>query len=100
MAKPHRWNKHSYAHRMVAKLQLEMAHAVYDELARKDNKFYREWNETEFVNMVAPTLRDEARKTLATMLGQPGVSDSEKEEIYTALVLDAEIPNEDRWTVH
>lgn len=93
----HRFNQHSFAHRLVASLQLDMAHAVYDELARKDNKFYREWNETEFVNMIAPTLRAQARQTLAEMLSQPGTSEAEKEEIYTALILDAQIPNEDVW---
>lgn len=95
----HRWNKHSFAHKMVAELQVAMAHEVYDALASKDDKFYKEWNETEFVNQVAPTLRDEARGVLAELLGRNDVSDHDKEQIYEALMLDRCVPNEDRWHI-
>lgn len=99
-----RWNKKSYAHKMVAELQVEMAHAVYDALASKPHgegdRFVQDYpSETAFVNMVAPTLRDDARATLAEMLARDDVSDSDKNKIYDALLMDACIPNEDRWHV-
>lgn len=99
MPKPKRWNQHSYAHKTVRDLQINMAHEVYDTLASKDNKFYKEWNETEFVNMLAPQLRDQARSILAEMLSHNDLTDREKEEIYEALLLDHNIPNEDRWYI-
>lgn len=96
----HRWNKESYAHKMVAHLQCEMAAALYETLAKK-NDFYKRWPDLkEFVRVVAPTLRDHARATLAEMLQKPGVTPEEKEEIYEALLLDKTIPNEDRWVIN
>ena len=96
-----RLNQHSYAHKMVADLQVKMAHAIYNEKASRDNEFYKEWpSETKFVNQVAPLLRDEARKVLTDMLMQTGITDQERAEIHEALVLDWQIPNEDRIVLH
>src|ERR1044072_3377082 len=91
-----RWNQHSFANKMVADLQLKMAHAVYEKKRGRDNEFYKEWpNETKFVNAVAPLLREQAREVLAGMLTQTGITEEEKMEIHEALVLDHQIPNED-----
>lgn len=97
-----RWNKHSYAHKMVRDVQINMAHAIYDALASKPHgegdKFLADYpSEGAFVNMIAPTLRDQARATLAEMLARGDVSDHDKNEIYEALLMDAFVPNEDRW---
>lgn len=93
-----RWNQKSFAHKMVADLQVEMAQALYEELA-KSNNFYQDWpasKRNQWVKQCAPTLRQHARATLAEMLNQRGITDQEKEEIYEALLLDATVPNEDR----
>jgi hypothetical protein len=96
-----RWNQKSFAHRTVANLQVAMAHQVYDQRASTDNEFYKQWpSATQFVNMIAPMLRDEARSILAGLLTRHDVSDAEKAEIHEALCLDAEVPNEDRITLH
>lgn len=94
-----RWNPDSFAHHMVAHVQQEMAQNVYEELAKNDS-FYKEWpDRNEFVRVCAPTLRDEARAVLAEQLARHDVSQVEKEQIYEALLLDAVIPNEDRFIV-
>lgn len=99
MPKPHRWNTYSFAHKTVRDLQISMAHEVYDTLASRDDQFYKEVSETEFVNAIAPQLRDQARSILAEMLQHNDLTDREKEEIYDALLLDHNIPNEDRWHI-
>lgn len=95
---PKRWNQKSFAHKMVAELQVEMAQTLYEELA-KSNQFYKDWpasKRNQWVKACAPTLRDHARSTLAEMLGHHDLTPQEKEDIYQALLLDATIPNEDR----
>lgn len=97
-----RWNKQSYAHKMVRDVQIAMAHEIYDTLASKPHgegdRFVTDYpSETLFVNAVAPSLRDHARATLAEMLARHDVSDDDKAQIYDALLKDAVIPNEDRW---
>lgn len=97
---PHRWNKESFAHKMVADVQVGMANEIYDALATARNDFYKAWpDKSEFVNKVAPTLRDHARNQLASMLARHDVPDADKEAIYEALLLDKVIPNEDRFWV-
>lgn len=100
-----RWNQFSYSHRMVRDVQIGMAHEIYDALASKPHgegdRFVQDYpSETQFVNAIAPTLRDAARATLATILGRNDTSEHDKQEIYQALLMDAAIPNEDRWTLH
>ncbi len=93
-----RWNQKSYAHKMVAAMQVEIAQAVYEEKAGRDNLFYKQWpDRKQFVRCVAPTLRDYARQVLSEHLGVSRDED-EKELIYEALLLDNTVPNEDRWT--
>lgn len=99
-----RWNKASYAHKMVRDVQIAMAHELYDMLASKPNgegdRFVKDYpSETKFVNDIAPTLRDHARETLAELLTRNDVPDNEKNDIYEALLMDKVIPNEDRWHV-
>jgi len=92
-----RWNKDSYAHEMVAHIQVEMAQSIYEELAKNDI-FYRDNPDRNvFVKACAPTLRDHARGVLSEMLARHDVSQVEKEQIYQALLLDKVIPNEDRF---
>jgi|KBSMisStaDraftv2_1062788.scaffolds.fasta_scaffold00169_42 hypothetical protein len=94
-----RWNKDSFAHKMVAHTQVEMAGAIYEELAGRDD-FYKEWpDRNAFIKVCAPTLRDAARQCLSEQLARHDVSEFDKEAIYEALLLDAVIPNEDRFHV-
>lgn len=76
------------AHVTVSKLAEEMAQEIYEELAKR-NSFYAGCPHREaFVKRVAPTLREEARRTLGEMLARNDVSDAEKTTIHEALVLD------------
>lgn len=95
-----RWNQDSFAHKLVAHVQQELAQSIYEDWASKSDKFYAEWpDRAAFVKQCAPTLRDHARALLSEQLARHDVSHQEKEEIYTALLLDKVIPNEDRYII-
>jgi len=94
-----RWNQDSFAHKMVAHVQQEIAQSIYEQLAKRDD-FYKTWpDRAVFVKQCAPTLRDAARSVLSEQLARHDVSQVEKEQIYEALLLDAVLPNEDRFVV-
>jgi hypothetical protein len=85
---------------LVAKTAAGMAHELYD-LFMHDNAKWSRWKamwpdlgpaqlEKIFVSKVGPQLLPAARKALAAMLTQPG-SEAWKDEISTALILDASL---------
>jgi hypothetical protein len=81
-----------YAHKMVAHLAQEMAHALYEEAA-KDNEWFREHPDPRpFVAIWAPRVLDEARAQLTDMLTRHDLPDDQKELIFDALKADREIP--------
>ena len=87
------------AHRMVARLCEEMAQEVYEELAKK-NLFYAMWpRRADFIRHCAPTLREQARRTLAELIAHKDTSEADKERIYEALLLDKTIPQTGVWSV-
>lgn len=81
-----------HAHKMVAHLAEEMAQAVYEECAKNNVWFKANPNRGTFVKFAAPTFISQARATLAEMLGNPHVPESEKEIIFDALQADRSIP--------
>ena len=89
------------AHRMIADLCVEMANEVYETCATLYNNWHKlNPSRKRFVKECAPTLIEDARRTLAEMLGRHDVSDADKEKIYEALMLDMTIPQADtraRW---
>lgn len=80
-------------HKLIGKLCAELANAVYEQCATRGNNWYAMHpDRKEFVRTCAPTLREEARRTLATMLGDPKLPENQKEEIHDALMLDSMLP--------
>lgn len=83
------------AHRLVAQTAVEMAQEIYEELCSGSNAIYKvHGDRDDFIRQCAPTLRAAARAVLAEMLTKPEheVSQWEKDKIYEALVMDAELP--------
>lgn len=90
------------AHRLIAETAVEMANEFFEVYARQ-NDIYRKLRAngqvTEkqarryFVQRVAPTLLEDARKNLAECLNQPDdrVTPAMKEEVYEALRLDNDL---------
>lgn len=90
------------AHRLIAETAIEMANELFEIYAR-DNAVYKalraqgEVTEKDarrhFVSRIAPTVLEDARQTLTSMLGMPddAVSPGLKEEIYEALLLDNDL---------
>src|ERR1700681_579934 len=76
------------AHRMVAHIAEEMAQALYEELAKNDAWYAQHQDRADAIKGMAPSLRQEARKVLAEMLGDEKTSQYDKERIYEALVND------------
>jgi len=83
-----------FAHYMVAKVAREMAEELF-ELWASHNEVYRAFEgkkgRRRFIDRVAPTLFEDARQTLAAMLGRDDVDQRMKDDIYEALTLDAEL---------
>src|SRR5271170_3549696 len=88
------------AHRMVATLACEMAEGLFEVYAL-ENAVYRKLRAdgqvTEkaarkfFVERIAPKLLEDARQTLAGMLGSEDTSQYVKDQIYEALCLDSDL---------
>lgn len=86
-------------HKLVANLCVEMANECYDEILTRSNVLNsRRPTRASFVKEVAPTLREEARRILASMLERHDVSTAEKNEIYEALLLDNSLPRSGVWS--
>jgi len=87
-------NQETNAHRLVRDLCLEMANAVYEELATLHNNFVKmNPDRRAYVNRIAPSLVAEARHTLAALLDDSHhLPDTDKQTIFDALLLDSTIP--------
>lgn len=83
-------------HKLVKSTAQELAGCFYEWQAgqrRFGDKFYELYpNVDAFVKRDWPNFVKEAKKVLATMLGDPITPDREKAEIYEALTLDATMP--------
>ena len=76
------------AHNLVAQTAQEMARAYYEEAAR-DNGFFRDFPDVEgFVGRAWNAFANDARETLAAMLGMDDVAEPVKAKIYDALLKD------------
>lgn len=80
------------AHKLIAATAREMAEALFEEWAR-ENSFHAAFRTKKaralFVSRVAPKLFEDARRALTSMLGDPNIPESTKEQIYEAILLDA-----------
>lgn len=81
------------AHKLIAKTAVELAYEIYDQFCRYDNTFYANNKDMDdFIRRWAPELRKAARVALVRLLDSPTTSVAEKDEIWEALVLDAQLP--------
>ena len=89
--------RHS-CHFLIKQTAKEMAGALYEEVMN-DNTAYKNWKtmceglpakeiQAKFIEMMWPKLIEEARKTLAQLLGMNTLPEASKAEIHEALVLD------------
>lgn len=83
-----------YAHRTVAHVAAEMAQEVFEYWA-KDNEWYarNKHLRSKIVTEVAKTLRPAAREALGEMLGRHDITEHVKAEIYEAIQLDRQLPD-------
>jgi hypothetical protein len=82
--------KGCHAHKMVAGVAREMAAAVYERCARNNEWFAENPSQDDYVRDAWPLFLEQARATLAQMLG--GQLDEElKKQIHAALILDGSL---------
>lgn len=90
--------KIKHAHFLVRKTAIEMAESIYEDLMT-DNTIYANWKalcpdltprklQSQFIALMAPKLIEQARATLANMLGT-NIPQSLKDQIFDALIKDA-----------
>jgi hypothetical protein len=80
-------------HKTIMKTAKEIAGAYYEIAASRDNRFYRAYpNQGGFIQQNWKNFVMTAREILTGMLSRPGISEHMKNEIYDALLLDAELP--------
>lgn len=80
-------------HRLIAETAVGMAQTVYEELCSGSNAIYKvHGDRTDFIKQCAPTLHKAAKVVLAQMLGDPRTPQSEKDQIYDALMMDRLLP--------
>jgi hypothetical protein len=80
------------AHELVAETAKEMAGAWYEEAAH-DDEFYAFYpSQNKFIKREWHRFIEQARQTLASMLGRVGVDEWQKEQIFDALLKHASIP--------
>lgn len=78
-----------HVHHLVAATAKEMAGAVYDELATRDNAWYkRNPNRRGYVRATYHLMVEQARGVLAQMLQKPDLDEAQKDQIEEALQLD------------
>lgn len=93
-----------YAHKQVVAVARGIAHELYSSMMRNDAA-YKNWKtlcedvgvaqaEATFVRLATPWLLDDARATMAKLLGQPG-KEHLKEGIFDALLKDNSIRGTD-----
>lgn len=81
-----------YCHKLLENVAREIAGEFYNDAAN-DNQFYKTWpKESKFINKQWGTFVRPARQALATMLGMSKYSESIKDEIMEALLLDRALP--------
>lgn len=89
-----------YCHALVRDTAKQLAGAIY-ETAMRDNENYMVWKklcndmepagmQAEWINLMWPRMLDDARATLAKMLGAPG-NEHLKPAIHDALIKDANL---------
>lgn len=87
---------HRMVHKLVKKTAQEMAGAFYEWQAtqrRYGDDFYKTYPSVEaFMNRDWPNFVRAAKECLTDQLRDPSVSDKEKEDIYEALLNDAQLP--------
>lgn len=85
-----------HCHKLVRDTAKAMAAEIYEELASKDNLFYKRWpRERIFIEKKWGLFVDDARTTLAQMLGG-ALDDGLKKTIADALILDNQFRNHQR----
>lgn len=89
------------AHQLIADVCVEMANEIYEELCSGSNAVYKiHGDRDDFLRQCAPTLKKAAIAQLSAMLGDPKVSDAEKETIYEAIMMDRVLPKSGTSMVH
>lgn len=84
--------KPKFTHELIAQTAKELAACWYEEAAH-DNEFYAFYPKQKmFMNREWKRFVEPARKTLATMLGDPMLPEWQKEQIMDALVKHAGMP--------
>lgn len=79
-------------HKLIRKTAREFAGCFY-EYAAHDNQFYKHYpNVNRFINREWAKFVKVARETLAKCLTSSNLSESEKTEIYEALLANSELP--------
>lgn len=79
-------------HERIAKTAKAFAGEFYEERARRDNAFFKEWPiERNFIRKHWHSFIGPARQVLTSMLGMNHVPEDQKEQIYEALLLDGGI---------
>lgn len=89
-------NKTGWVHPYVRAVAIELAEAMYEQLAGRGTAESNLWfqqnkNRPRYVNNTWPTLLPLARKALAKLLTQPNITVTQKNEIATALIEDNEL---------
>lgn len=83
-----------FTHKLLKKTAVEMAGAIYEEMAR-DNAFFAKWpNQRNYIRKNWQFYIKAARTTLAQMLGG-NYPEMMKEEIFEALLQDRSLPHGD-----
>jgi hypothetical protein len=86
-------------HELVASTAKGMAECLYEELARDNTFFKNNPDRKKFVDLMYPILVEQARTTLAGMLGGT-MDETLKEQIHDALVKDSTLPRKRNAGVH
>ncbi len=84
--------KQKFTHTLIAETAKEMASCWYEEAAHDNDFFHFYPKQKMFVNREWKRFVEAARKTLATMLGNPTLPEWQKEQIFDALVKHAGMP--------
>lgn len=84
-------DSNSYAHHMVMAVALGIADALYEECAKNNEWYKHNKSRRNFVKKTAPEFFAQAREILVDMLAT-NITESEKQDIYDALLADASIP--------
>lgn len=94
--------KQTHAHKMIAETAQKMAHEVWDAIMTSRGDIFDRFKnqpdndglttaqlEEKFCSKLWPTMLDEARGALASLLASPSIDDLQKQLIYDALCLDS-----------